>query len=279
MSEPPPPATPPPGAPGQAVPPATEGPDARLELAQGALLAGFTRLVPVPFVDDYLLRLARARLVRALFAMHGRAEEAPHAAPLWQDPWSCLDLVLWVVLFPLRLVFGLLKKLLKTLFFFLALRDVALVVGHELMLGRAVDRALRSGKMGAPGAEPGPTSPLWVDAQGLRAAFEVAFAGSDRRVLWQMVLALLRGARDLGAWGADAVRRLVRRAPAGAAPGTPPPAEAALPPAEAAALSRLSASLAEMLRRPEVVAYLEDLDRRVEAGLTRPPPPGSPPPP
>lgn len=229
-------------------------------LSQGALLAGLTRLVPVPFLDDVLLRAARARMMRGLFRAHGREPELAAAGPLYRDPWTCGGIVLWVLLFPLRVAFTLLKKLLKTLFFVLALREAALVIGHELMLGRAVDRALRAGALPPAGPGPhGPGSPLWQAAERQRAAFELAFAGSDRRVLWQLVLSLLRGARDLGGWGADAVRRLVRRRPA--------EGEAALPPEEAAGLQRLGSGLSELLRRPEVVAYVDDLDRRMDAAL------------
>lgn len=234
-------------------------------VTQAALLAGLCRLVPIPFLDDFLLTRALAHLVGSLLAHHEHPASTAHARPLYDEPGGCLSRTVWfLVTLPFRLVFKLIAKLFKTIFFFLALREAALQIGRAALLGRTVDRALREGRLPAPTGPAGPSEPCWEASARLRAAFDQAFAGSDWHLLQHVVLGVLRGAKGLLGLGLDVARRLTGKA--GASPDRTADQDVqALNADDRAQVEGLTGALQSALDQPEVGSFLDAFDHRLEA--------------
>jgi hypothetical protein len=107
-------------------------PDPRLEirwLTRQALKASLTRLVPIPFLDDWSTDLVRQATVAELLKKRGIAPVQTLVRRLALGPeadsHSCLascltKAIIWPLRFAFRLVF---KKLMRTLFAFLAVKD------------------------------------------------------------------------------------------------------------------------------------------------------------
>lgn len=230
--------------------------------ARAALFTAAALLVPLPLVDDLLVRRARAHLVATLLRAHGREVDAGRLAALWRGR-GCLDGCLGL---PFKVIIWPLKKLLRTVFFFLGLRAAALDVGRTLALGRAVDRRLAAGHLaGAGPAAPGAADPLALEAVRLRAALDLAYAGIDRVALVTALGAVVRAARAAPAQLLRAARRVLRKDVVDEAA-----AAAALPEAERRALDGAVGRLQAALDDPAVRGVLEELDRRVDAALAAP---------
>ncbi len=258
-----------------APPPAHErgpaGGDATSLHARAALLTGLALLVPVPFLDDWLAERARRDLVGALLARHGRAPDAvTRARALWADPGGCLSGCLGL---PLRLLLAPIKKLLKTLFFVLALRSAAMAIGRTLALGRTVERCLAAGRLAGGPAPAAPPDPLAREAARVRLAFDRAFAGTDRHALRQALVLALRGVRGLPAAAAGLARALRGRgagdpaAPAGGDGAAVEQAVGALPGAQRRALDAAIDAVGAALDDPDVRAVLVALDARFDDAL------------
>jgi uncharacterized protein (DUF697 family) len=233
-------------------------------LARAALFTGLATLVPVPFLDDLLVDRTREHLVGSLLRAHGRGAATRRVQALWAGSGCFSTCLGW----PFKLVLWPLKKLLKTVFFVLALRSAALQVGRTLALGRAVERRLQAGAFAdAPVPAAGAADPLALEALQVRAALDRAYAGIDRVVLVRAFEATLRGARHVPRLVRAAMRRLLRRGVTDEAA-----AVAALPPeqqqAVAGAVDRVEATLED----PSVRAVLDELDRRFDHALAHPGP-------
>lgn len=222
-------------------------------LVRTAVLAGLTRLVPVPFLDDFLLRRARKHQVDSLLELHERSFPKGEVAALSSDSGSCLcGIVGFVVMLPITLLLKLLKIVFRTVFFVLAIRSAALVVASTYMLGRTVHQELRGGSF-ADGAQP----PERVkEAQRVREAFEVAFEGSDWRLLVHAIG---------GAW--SGARSVLRRGGSVAQAGLEEDHEGELSGEDQAQVEALTAKVEEALQDEKVVGYLADFDRRFQAKL------------
>ncbi|MCA8925781.1 MAG: hypothetical protein KDD82_28490 [Planctomycetes bacterium] len=217
-------------------------------LVRTAVLAGLTRLVPLPFVDDFLLRRARRHQVDSLLELHGRSFAKGEVAALSSESGSCLcGLVGFVVLLPITLVVKLIKKLFQTVFFVLALRAAVLAVAATFMLGRTLHRELGAGAL-SDGAQP----PERVrEAQQLRTAFEATFKGSDWRLLTHAIGAAWSGAGSLLKRGGQAAQH-----------GLEAHREGQLEGEDRAQVEALSQRVERALDDPKVRSYLADFDRR-----------------
>lgn len=90
----------------------------KAELAPWALLCGLTALVPVPFVDAWLERRFTAAMFRRVAETHGQPLPDDAARVLTEDRSSvALGCLYVVVVWPL-------KKLFRTVFYFLTVKDV-----------------------------------------------------------------------------------------------------------------------------------------------------------
>lgn len=257
-------------------PPPPSSPEAEAALTRAAVLAGLCRFVPVPFLDDVLLRRVDRHLVASLLEAHGRAHPVEAIRPLYDEGGCCLLGAAWFLLtLPLRLVWKLVAKLLKAVFFVLALRAAALEAGRAYLLGRALDRCLRDGRLPLPVGPAGPGEPAWEAAARLRVAFDQAFAGADRDALRHAFAGALAGVKALGLRGGGALRRLFVRERL-----EPSPADAAGEgAAEGAKLDQLVDDARGALARPDVSAFVRAFDERFDQRWSAAPHDASPAPP
>ncbi len=234
-------------------------PDLSAAQARAAVFTTVAIFLPVPLLDDLLIARAREHLVAAALRAHGRDLDPRRLQALWAGG-GCLSGCLGL---PLKLLLWPLKKLLRTVFFVLGLRAAALEVGRTLALGRTVDRRLRAGHLpGGPAPPPPAPDPAALEALRLRAALDRVYAGVDRLALAHAFGALLRAARATPRLLRDAARRVLRR-------GVDDEAAAveALPPEERGAVAGAVGRVEAALEAPEVRAFLEGLDRRVDEAL------------
>ncbi|EDM77270.1 hypothetical protein PPSIR1_17460 [Plesiocystis pacifica SIR-1] len=226
-------------------------------LSYSSLLVGLSRLIPVPFLDDIVEGQVRRQMVAAILHRHGRTTKTGEFGPLYSDGGGCLGLLWSILTFPIKLLLVPLKKLLKTVFFFLAIRDMALRMGHALMLGRCLDRQLGKGELGDALSKKERTR----EVQAIRAAFEESYKGSDLGVLRHALSQSLRGAKSLAAVGTAAVRSVVRR------DNAVEEGASALPEKQQGAVSEGQAQVQAALEDEKVQGFLEDFDRRFDAAL------------
>lgn len=219
-----------------------------------ALQGALCTLVPIPFLDDLLMRRTRRRLVREVARHHAVALHGNEVATLSQTRaqsfWGCVGFAAsLVVRFPLKL----LRRLFRTLLFFLAVRDAtsaATRLFHESIL-------LELGLEAWPGESPveisaqttGPAAP----AQRLRAAIDRTWTEVDPRPIRQTVRATLRGSWSLVRSAARGFARTARATVGRARRESEVDVERALP---SPLLDRLATELSH--EGP----YLSDLARR-----------------
>lgn len=226
-------------------------------ILQSAVLRGACCFVPIPFLDDLLADRAKALMVGRLLGRHGRTLRSRDVKPLWATPGSgcllgCLGLGFRLILKPLKI-------LLKTIFFVLMLREVALAVGETWLLGRTLDLELRDGRF--PDAES--AEQRQAQATRVRAAFDEAYAGSDVDLLARIFrMALSHSGLALSSLLGAARRSLTKDAED--ADQTPP--AVGDEPAVRSAASRLAAAIDPT----ELATFLRDFDARFKARLAAP---------
>ncbi len=226
-------------------------------LARSALFAGLCLLVPVPFLDEILAERARRHMLSSLLALHGSSTPPRQLKPLWAGlARGCFGGVLGLVG---KLLIWPIKKLLRTVFFFLAARAAAMEISRCYLLGHSVDRLLREGRLAGPRAE----------QQAIEAAraFETAFRHVDRRFVATAGSQLLSALRGVGAGTVRAVRDLMKHLPE----SQDQPEIAVLPAEEQAEVRTLLARFQGILASPEVLAFVEDFDRRFDAAIVAAP--------
>lgn len=163
--------------------------DERTAVQAGAAVAtGAATLLPLPFLDDWILARSRRQLIASALVAHGRTFPATELRALYQDGGSWLGLP-WriaksVALMPV-------KKLFRSVFFVLGLRAVALAVGRTLALGHTVDRQLRRGGF----REDSSTAVRADEARRLRRALDHAWQGIDERLVKRIANQALERAR------------------------------------------------------------------------------------
>jgi hypothetical protein len=227
--------------------------DPGLILARSALFAGLCLLVPVPFLDEILAQRARRHMVSSLLAWHGSATSPSELKLLWAGPSAgCLRGALGLLG---KLLIWPIKKLLRTVFFFLAARVAAMEVSRCYLLGRTVDRLLRAGRFAGPQVQ--------QEATAAARAFETAFRHLDRRFVAMAGSQLIAALKGVGAGTIRAVRDLMKRVPE----SQTQPEIAALPAEEQAEVRSLLERFQAILTRPEVQEFVEDFDRRFDTAL------------
>jgi hypothetical protein len=263
-----------PGAGGPERPPPGLG-----RLAFWSATSALAALVPVPFLDDHLVRVTRRRMVRELARERGvalRENEVRLLAGLGRSLDSGCVIALLITL-TVRTALALVRRLFRTLFFWLALKDASTAASftfHEGFLLRRALRELQPQSLWAPPAgvaEPPPRA----EVQRLRDVVERVVAEIDPRPLTQAFRGALRGS----SWLLRGTVRRIRRVLLGVREEE----------ATARTLEQeVPASLVERFNRALSAqgAYLEDVYRRIELALAEaaaaaahPPAPAHPPPP
>lgn len=151
-----------------------------LRVAHYAVAAGLAALVPVPFLDDWLKRRAHRAMYAALAVEAGQPLDEPVLDLLTEDRSSLLLGCLGTALFwPI-------KKLFRTMLYFLTLKDV---------VDGAAEATLRAAMVRSAMAR------LPHDARAVRARMEVTL---DRAQYSPVSRAFFRGERPEAPWVADA---------------------------------------------------------------------------
>ncbi len=149
-------------------------------IAHCALAAGLTAFVPIPFLDEWLQRRAHRAMYAAIAAEAGQPLDEPALDLLTEDRSSLLIGCLGVA------VFWPIKKLFRTLLYFLTVKDVVDGAAEATLRAAMVRAAL---------------SRLPHDARAIRAEMEVSLARAQYSPLSR---AFFRGARPAAPWVADA---------------------------------------------------------------------------
>jgi hypothetical protein len=106
-----------------------------------SVLVGLSPLVPVPFVDDWLINYFRRRMVRSLASSNGLEFSDETISILADDRdkkgclWGCLSSV---VFYPL-------KKIFRKIFYFLEWKRAVDLTSHTYHFGYLLNYALRDG--------------------------------------------------------------------------------------------------------------------------------------
>jgi len=159
-----------------------------------AVLAGLTRLIPIPWLDDITLGVVSRRMVRVLLAERGLTASAPQVNRLSRERVGCPLSILWALLI------APLKKLVRTVVFVLAFKTCVDLSARWLHRGYLLAVAIASGRLDTEAlARDGGVWPVAL-------AIEESIIGKDTSPINQLVRsiftvspALLRkAARDLG---------------------------------------------------------------------------------
>ena len=223
-------------------------------IAHKALLAGLCEFIPVPFVDDLVGDRVRKSMVAGLLERRGRRFAVSRVEPLYAGP--ARSGLARVAGFAKSLVLKPVKKMLRTVFFFVTIRRAVLQVAGSLLLGRSLDRRLAAGGF----AEGAPAGELKAQAAALEAAVRGVMASPERRGLVRLVR------RSFGALRGGGVDAPPADAALEAAGGDP---EAALSPGQRKRLGEASARLEAELEE-ESGGMLAALDAAVDARLRDP---------
>lgn len=106
-----------------------------------SVLVGLSPLVPVPFVDDWLVNYFRRRLVRSLASTHGQQfsdESVSLLADESSDKGCLFGCLSMVILYPL-------KKIFRKAFYFLEWKRAVDLTSHTYHFGYLLNFALREG--------------------------------------------------------------------------------------------------------------------------------------
>lgn len=147
-------------------------PKTKHAIARAAAIHGAASLLPVPLLDDWIAERQRRDVVAVLAAEAGRARPIAQLAPLYADQGGLLR---GCLMLPIKLILIPIKKILRTIFFVLAVRAVALEVAYVLHLARAIERCFARGLF----PDDQPLGPLREQAGRVRVAFERSFEGVD----------------------------------------------------------------------------------------------------
>jgi hypothetical protein len=254
---------PPPAGPPSRRPAASEGqPSALGRLAFWSAASALAALVPVPFLDDHLVRVTRRSMVRELGRERGLALNENEVRLLaGRGPglrFGCtFGLAIALAVKGALLV---VRRIFRSLFFWLAIRDASNAASFTFHEGFLLRRALA--ELSVAGARPaGPAAPAGPEVQRLRACVERVIADVDPRPVRQAFRRALRGSYRLARRTARRLQRLLLgvREEAGEARTL----EEAVPPT---LVDRLGRALDAQ------GPYLEDLTRRIERALLEPEP-------
>ena len=96
-------------------------------LARSSVLTGLCRLVPIPFLDDYLEKQSRRYMVHSLIDREGRSYSSGRLSPLYKEESGSIitGCLWWCITLPWKLTVKLLRKIFKKIFFVLAIHEAA----------------------------------------------------------------------------------------------------------------------------------------------------------
>ena len=111
------------------------------EITRYTLLCGLTPLIPIPFLDEWVERNFRRHLYKAVAAKRGITLDEPALDVLTEDRASMLvGCLVIAVKWPV-------KKLFRTIFYFLTIKDVIDYVTRAAHYGAMLDAAIVHGAL------------------------------------------------------------------------------------------------------------------------------------
>lgn len=183
---------------------AFEGSDQLHRVVFHSLSSAMCAVVPVPFLDDHLVKLTRRRMTRELAATRGIELPADELAVLsGTEPkswgWGCfLGLI---VSLAFKVVIKILRRVFRTILFWLLVKDAADAASRTFHEGYLLDGLLRRSKPGAGAAAPG--------ARAMRTQLEAVLDQIDTGALTGGFRMALRGTRSAMSSGARRLSHLV----------------------------------------------------------------------
>jgi len=140
-------------------------------ISSAAVFTAASRLIPFPFLDDIVEDRVRLFMLSALLKQHGVSLPSKELRPIYNKDTGCIAGALG---FGVNLLLKPLRKIFRTIFFILTIRDVSLHVADTILLGRAIDRIL---------ADKTPKKlSLTNDIEKIREAFLTASTHVDRKL-------------------------------------------------------------------------------------------------
>lgn len=204
------------------------------------IVSASSRFIPVPFVDDLVRDRCRRFAVSRTLAAHGREELLEGVTPYFDSDGGvfkgCLGSVarlpLKLLLFPIRKIVALATSI----------RGVPLEVMRTVLLGRTLDRYLRSGKFNE------------SHTAEMRTAFEQSFQRMDFHVIRAAIADAMSG---ISGWKSSATQSAKEVA---AKPERTEKAMNAEP-----AVQRSADKVQEVLDRPDTLELFAEFDTRFDA--------------
>ena len=219
-------------------------------------MTGICSMVPVPFLDDLLIKKTRKGLVHRILRDHSLNIPVSELETYYAGfSRGCLVRAIGLVFTIIKKV---LRKILRTVFFFLAIRRATLEMAETYLLGRTLNRCIQSGFFDGDRLEV-------KDVEAMRTAFETANRRSDLRI----VAGAMRSAWVSIAGDRSVVRRLVQRFRKDAQSVEDDelqPADLSQP--EQEVLEKGEAVLEEKLEKSGVKEFLHSFDARFDKALT-----------
>jgi len=160
------------------------------------IVSSATRFIPVPFVDDVIRNRCRRYVVAKTLAAHGAESHIQQLRPYIDSDagWLAFGLAI-VTKVPLKLLLFPVRKIVSVL---TSVRGVPLEITRMVLLGRTLDRILRTGDV-----------PTAAQAMHMRIAFEAAFARMDFRTIKAAINDSLEQVGDWKDAAITAARRLL----------------------------------------------------------------------
>lgn len=220
-------------------------------ILRSTALSGLCSLVPIPFLDDILIRRVRKGMIRKVLWRHGKEADSAVLRGFYErESRGCMATVFGLLF---TLVKKTLRKFFRTIFFFLAVRAAALVMTETFLAGRTAERVLRGDSAVGRDSEP----------DRIRSAFQNALKGSDREILSGAIV----GARTI-TFGDRGFLRRNRSVTAESSERNDPLDPEDFPDGERRKIQRISVQLRKALESPAVQEFLSRFDRRFDAALT-----------
>ena len=117
-------------------------PKAQRDILVHAVLGGLTPLIPLPFVDDWVLRHMQVRMVRAIAGCHDAPLDDAYSKDLGTQSGRDESIVLSALK---KLAFFPVKKIFRTALFVLIVKDLVEVTSRTYHVGYLIDHAIAQG--------------------------------------------------------------------------------------------------------------------------------------
>lgn len=192
-----------------------DGSDQLHRMVFHSLSSAVCAIVPVPFLDDHLVKLTRRRMTRELAGARGLSLEPNDVAVLSgteSKPWGLGCFVGVFVSLAFKIVIKVLRRIFRTILFWLLVKDAADAASRTFHEGYLIDGVLRRRAQGD-------VESLDMSPSTMRSLVRDVLRQIDTRSLTGGFRAALRGGRSALMGGARRLSKLVglRREPDGGA--------------------------------------------------------------